>query len=627
MLNQISQRKKLFLPKNLGLWIALGVVVILGGILVLLIFGMLLFQLLFLHRTYPGVTIAGVPVGGMTRNEVISAINTMAFDSLSQPVTIRADDKVWTFTGQELGIYVDAAATADKAFQVGRQGALFDDMRTHLSLLGTAQNIEPVLQYDTGPTNQALQQLRDAIDYPPQDARLAISPDGTVEMTLSQQGQRIHIDSIRPQIEAALFGYGPQEITAITQQVLPTIDTQDLVPVQQQARQLLSQPFTLRLPGEPEEPNQWQIPRAEFGTMLTVTKSNDTDGQVQLSLELDLGGLEPYIDQIAEAIKKDPVDARLHFNAESDQIEVVQPSENGRLLDVPATYQQIEMAVAGGLATIDVPVRVLTPTVSSDNLEALGITALVVEQTSYFSGSSEGRMRNIALAASKFDGVIVPPGEIFSFNEQLGPVTAEEGYDESLIIFGDRTTVGIGGGVCQVSTTAFRAAFFGGFELVERWAHGYRVGWYETNSVPGLDATIYTPDVDFKFRNDTEHYLLIQTESDLEAGTLTFRFYGASPEREVQVSEPVIENIKRPPPPRYEQVVTLPRGAVKQVDWAKDGMDVTVTRVVTQGEETIHQDSIVSRYRPWQAVYQVGPGTRLEQPTPTPRSPIRPGRP
>jgi vancomycin resistance protein YoaR len=329
---------------------------------------------------------------------------------------------------------------------------------------------------------------------------------------------------------------------------------------------------------------------------------------------------------LEEAINRDAVDARLYFDMESGELEVLQDSENGLKLDIPGLHQAIELAVKNGVATIDLPVQIITPTVSSDNLEALGLTSLVSEQTSYFSGSSVGRMRNIELAASKFDGTIIPPGEIFSFNEQLGPITKEEGYDESLIIYGNRTTVGIGGGVCQVSTTAFRAALFGGFEIVERWAHGYRVGWYETNSVPGLDATIYTPDVDLKFRNDTEGYILVQTETDLNAGTVTFRFFGSPTGREVVISEPVLENISTPPPPRYEQLATLPRGTVKQVDWAKDGMDVTVSRVVKQGEEIIHNDTIVSRYQPWQAVYQVGPGTYIPRPSPTP-PPSRSGRP
>jgi vancomycin resistance protein YoaR len=215
-------------------------------------------------------------------------------------------------------------------------------------------------------------------------------------------------------------------------------------------------------------------------------------------------------------------------------------------------------------------------------------------------------MHNIALAASKFHGVVIPPGEVFSFNQHLGEVSKENGFDESLIIYGNRTTVGIGGGVCQVSTTAFRTAFFGGFELIERWAHGYRVSWYETNSGPGLDATIYTPEVDLKFRNDTGHYLLIQTETDLQAGTLTFRFYGTNSGREVIVSEPELTNIVKHGPPVYEKDPTLPKGITKQIDWPKDGLDVTVTRTVKAGDVIIHEDVIESHYRPWRAVYKVG---------------------
>ena len=266
------------------------------------------------------------------------------------------------------------------------------------------------------------------------------------------------------------------------------------------------------------------------------------------------------------------------------------------------------MAVTNGSHQVNLPITLTPPTISSDDLESLGIKELVSESTSYFKGSSEGRMKNIALAASKFDGVVIPPGEIFSFNEHLGPVTAEAGYDESLIIFGDRTTVGIGGGVCQVSTTVFRAAFFGGFELVERWAHGYRVSWYEINSTVGLDATIYTPDIDFKFRNDYDHHLLIHTETDLEAGTITFKFYGTPSNREVIVSEPVQTNMVRHGPPVYRETPDLPKGITKQVDWAKDGVDVSVTRVVKDGDTVIHEDEIISHYSPWRAVYQVGTG-------------------
>ena len=192
-------------------------------------------------------------------------------------------------------------------------------------------------------------------------------------------------------------------------------------------------------------------------------------------------------------------------------------------------------------------------------------------------------------------------------------MTEENGFVESLIIQGDRTAVGIGGGVCQVSTTAFRAAFEGGFEIVERWAHGYRVGWYETGSGPGLDATIYSPHVDLKFRNDTDGYILIQTESNLRTGTVTFNFYGTKPDRRVYISEPLEANHVPHGKPIYEEDASLKPGEIEQVDWAKDGMDVTVHRTVMEGDDVVHQDTIISRYQAWQAVYKVGPGFKQEE--------------
>jgi vancomycin resistance protein YoaR len=248
-----------------------------------------------------------------------------------------------------------------------------------------------------------------------------------------------------------------------------------------------------------------------------------------------------------------------------------------------------------------------------ENPEQLGIKELVSSATSYFKGSSTERMQNIQVSASKFHGLVIPPGEVFSFNQHLGDVTAENGFVESLIIQGDRTAVGVGGGVCQVSTTAFRSAFFGGFEIVERWAHGYRVGWYETGSSPGLDATIYSPNVDFKFRNDTNSYILIQTDTDLTAGTITFNFYGASPNRTVTISEPLESNKVPHGPDIYQEDASLEPDEVKQVDWAQDGVDITIYRTVLEGDKVIHKDTLFSRYRPWQNIYKVGPTSKEDK--------------
>jgi vancomycin resistance protein YoaR len=179
---------------------------------------------------------------------------------------------------------------------------------------------------------------------------------------------------------------------------------------------------------------------------------------------------------------------------------------------------------------------------------------------------------------------------------------------EGLIIGAERTAVGVGGGICQVSTTVFRAAFNGGLPITERYAHGYIVSWY---GEPGLDATIFTPDVDFRFRNDTGHFLLVKPEVDTEAGEITFYLYGTRPDRVVEADPPQIANVSEPPPPLYEENDALPAGTIKQVDWAKDGMDVVVVRRIKYGDGQVTEQKFVSKYEPWQAIYQYGPGTDL----------------
>ncbi len=247
----------------------------------------------------------------------------------------------------------------------------------------------------------------------------------------------------------------------------------------------------------------------------------------------------------------------------------------------------------------------------------LGITQLVAQGITYFKGSSATRIQNIKVAASKFHGIFIEPGATFSFNEFLGDVSPEEGYEKALIIYEGRTIEGVGGGVCQVSTTAFRAAFEAGFPIVERWPHAYRVSWYEKGFGPGLDATVFAPLVDLKFINDLPYHLLIETYTNEKDGILTFKFYSTSDGRKVTIEKPVITNVVPHGPDIYEEDPTLPPGAVKQVDWAVDGADVTVWRTVERDGVVVSKDKVFTRYQPWRAVFKVGPQPP-PQPTPTP---------
>jgi vancomycin resistance protein YoaR len=311
--------------------------------------------------------------------------------------------------------------------------------------------------------------------------------------------------------------------------------------------------------------------------------------------------LRALLESWAMQIDVTPRNARLRFDQATQSPVVIQESRPGRKLDVETTLATVKWALASGSSSADLTITTVLPQVDSNRIGEMGIRELVVGETTYFAGSSAERMRNIEVAAAKFDGVVIPPGGIFSFNQFVEDVSAANGFEDSLIIWGDRTAVGIGGGVCQVSTSIFRSAYAAGLPIVERYPHGYVVSWY---GAPGLDATIFTPNVDFRFRNDTDAYLLMEPVMNADAGMLTINLYGTKPDRQVIISEPVQKDIQPPPPPLYTVDESVAPGQRKQVDWEQRGMTVEVTRTIIQGGET-RTETLVSKYDPWQAVYLV----------------------
>jgi vancomycin resistance protein YoaR len=242
--------------------------------------------------------------------------------------------------------------------------------------------------------------------------------------------------------------------------------------------------------------------------------------------------------------------------------------------------------------------------------EEVGIVELVAEGDSYFIGSPSGRDRNIRLAATKFDGIVIPPGETFSFNHFLGEVSAEAGYDESYISAGEQLAIEVGGGICQVSTTAFRAAFWGGYPIVERWPHNNRIGYYELRKAGvGMDATVYSPYVDFKFVNDREYPLLIETEVEDAGHRLVFRFYSTDDGRQVEKEGPDVTGKTKPGPPIYQLDEDLDPGTVIKWQSAVDGQTAVVTRKVYDAAgELVAEDTFVSKYDARRAAYHYGPG-------------------
>jgi vancomycin resistance protein YoaR len=246
------------------------------------------------------------------------------------------------------------------------------------------------------------------------------------------------------------------------------------------------------------------------------------------------------------------------------------------------------------------------PKITTDKANNLGIKELIGKGTSLFQHSISSRIFNVTLAASRINGALIAPNEIFSFDQALGDVSAFTGYQQAYVIQNGKTVLGDGGGVCQVSTTFFRALLNAGLPITERHAHAYRVGYYEEDGLPGLDATVFVPSVDLKFKNDTGNYILVQTQIDPEILRLSVFLYGASDGRTVALTSPVVTNRVAHPPDLYQDDPSLPKGVIKQIDFSADGATVSFSRNVTKNGQKIISENFVSDYAPWQSIYLRG---------------------
>ncbi len=329
------------------------------------------------------------------------------------------------------------------------------------------------------------------------------------------------------------------------------------------------------------------------------------------SLRWDTDTVDQFITSVSEMINI-PVENAL-FQFTNNKVIQFKPSRSGRIVNTKQLKEQFTNRLNDAIQTntkhvvLSVPVDIIEPIITTKQTNSFGIKELIGRGYSEFPGSIPGRIHNVALAASRLNGVLIPPGTTFSFNNAVGDISAATGYQSAYIIKDGRTVLGDGGGVCQVSTTLFRAAINAGLPIVERSAHSYRVHYYEDDgSKAGLDATVFSPTEDLKFINDTSAYILIQTKINLANVNLAFEFYGATDGRKSEILNHVVGGISAPPPALYQDDPTLPVGVVKQVDFAAWGAKASFDYRVTKEGKVMFEKTFISNYRPWQAVYLKG---------------------
>ncbi len=573
------------------------------------------YRMVYAGRIFPGMSVAGVDVSGMKPVEAAVKLQTALTYPTSGRIVLRDGEKVWVESPVRLGMVFDPVASAQAAFDMGRKGNLFSSLAMQWNATQAGVDIPPVIVLDQRLAHSYLQNLATQINQPVLESGLII--DGlNVSTTPGQVGRHLNVDATLIYLTVQMQSFRDGEVPLVIEEQPPAV--LDATPQAEVARRLLSRPFTLSIPNvQAGDPGPWQIQPSELAPMLRVGRIYDSAGNAQYVIQPDRSMLKPYLENIARQTDRPEENARFIFNDETAQLELIRPATVGYQLDFSGTLDEIEAAIAAGQDSAFLRLIVTEPKVTDSATAAdLGITQLVSSQTTYFYGSSAPRLQNIQAAAANFHGVLVAPGETFSMGKYLGDISLDNGYAEALIIYGGRTIKGVGGGVCQVSTTLFRTAFFGGFPINERSAHAYRVSYYEQRAngsldplLAGFDATVYFPLVDFKFTNDTPYWLLMEVYFNEVGRSLTWKFYSTSDGRTVTYDTTGPINLVPAPEPVVQVNEELKEGEVKQVDWASEGADVTINRIVMRDGKIYFVDKFQTHYEPWRAVCEYGPGT------------------
>ena len=594
-----------------------GVVLIVAAVVAAFIY-----RSIFTDRIYLGVSVGGLDLGGYTVEEA-KAIVHGSFDNYQlQPLVLRVGDRSWQATPQQLGMSVNVDSTVAQAYLLGRAGTTRDQLiEPFLLAQNGAAVTEPVTWVDQGRIRVLLERIAREVEEAPREARLSLKPDQKIAVVADRPGQSLDIDASAERVEAALHSASAGPVDLVIVDVQPVVSAQLLEEARRQATVMLSGPLVLRLGDK-----SWTWHREKIASILGISEVLDMDGRRTAQVSIDDKALTAELELLRGEVQVEPENARFDFA--NGRMVPIYAGRPGTMLDVGMSVKMAKEALLREEnREVVLPTRSVQPAIAAEDGPTLGIRDLIQEASTVYGGTLPERMHNVELAAARLHGVVVPPGQTFSFNETVGEVSYRNGYKKGYGITqseGEVITIpSEGGGICQVATTLFQSVFWAGLPVVERNWHLYWIPRYgrAPNGITGLDATVdqvfdknynLLYEVDFKFQNNTGNYLLIQTEADEK--NIYFRLYGTNPNWSVIVEEPVIKDeVKANPTPVREPDESLEPGEEIVLEAAHDGFRVVLKRVVMREDEIIDEQTFVSTYKPSRNYSIFGPSPDDEQ--------------
>jgi vancomycin resistance protein YoaR len=552
-------------------------------------------------KTLPeGATVSGVSVGGLTTNEAIALLERRYERLETTPAVFFAGPRRWEIQPKDMILEVDWRSAVETA---RRQGDGFAPVRG-LRRLGTrffGAEVTPRARVSEALLAHRLDLISNRVDRKERDAAIrfrGLQPElvpGATGRTLDQEAAaRVIVRSLvsLDRVDSAL----PVRISQ------PDVKAPGLEEALDDARLAVSGPVHLAV-GQ----TRWRLPRWRISKILNLPHDGST------SLSIGGAGADEFLTRFRKQVDRKPADAAFVV-LPSDRV-AVRPALPGLKLDVDAAKRSI---LAAALTPTDRVARLLVeqaqPERSTREARAMGITGRVAGYTTYYGGDPN-RVHNVQLVARLINGALIAPGKLFSFNDTTGERSSDKGFLEAPVIINGELENGLGGGVCQVSTTVFNAAFEAGVPIESRTNHALYISHYPQ----GRDATVNYPDIDLKFRNDTGHWLLLRTF--VGSWALTVKLYGTPQGRRV---ESETGELKVTGPPGVKRVPDPARWTGTEVI-EKSGepsrSTSVVRRVYSRSGKLLSRNAWSSWYRSEPEVIRYGTKPRPKQPPPPPPKP------
>jgi len=560
---------------------------------------------------YPGIHAAHVPLGGLAGDEARAKLADEAAAFSARRVTLTYEDHTWTPTLAELGIRLNIDDAVYEAMSYGRDNHVLTSLLRPLGIGEGNVNVSIAIFVDQPVYDAALLEFSREAGLAPQDAAITVV-DGVATITADRDGIAFDGASAETNVLRILRTVDP---TANTDHPIATVAllahdqpaavrVADLAPVETLIKNALSEPMTFSGGGQ-----RWTLATNELAKLIVVRPAGGNDSPIVV---LNDSSLRSIATRIANDVNRTAIDAAVDSSGAVARLIDPQPGLAVRIDDFVSAINQ---AFLDGKHDVSVPLDETMPTTTTDDvLQQMGVTGLLAVGISDFAGSEPGRVQNVEVSAKLVDGVMVPPGGEFTFNHSIGEINVTPGFVPAGASENGIAGTAVGGGVCQVTTTIFRAALKAGMPITEWWPHAYRNIYYEQGGwAPGFDASIQQPDddpfngSDLVFENPTDGWLLLRSRISDET-ILTIELYGVPNGYTVEVDDPIYENVIWAEGMAVQESVdpNLPEGTIKEIQPARDGMSITVIRRVfaADGAE-ISTDAFVSTYEPQGPSYAV----------------------